>query len=183
MPTIILRDGDFGTGVTVSVDDRELFLPSRERPGTSEPLPLTAVVEMEAVSDDHSGQLKQAAKLALSGVSTLGPVGLVAGLLAVRKVKDVNFTVRLADGGHFLATTDAVTYAELHAAWQSGRNPAGGANHADDRVDELIAKYVQAREPSPTAPAAPPAAAPATPEGSAAQPAAPSRPTFGRRRA
>ena len=90
MAEITLKDGDFGGDVSVTVGEEALYLPDKARPGLNEMVPLTAIAEIEALSDDRSGQLKHAAKLGVRGFLTTGnPLGLAAGVLAVTKVKDV----------------------------------------------------------------------------------------------
>ena len=50
------------------------------------------------------------------GAALLGPVGLLAGLLAGGRGKEVTFVARLKDGRKFLATTDAGSYKKIAAA-------------------------------------------------------------------
>jgi len=193
MATITLTDGDFGSG-PANIGEEELFLPDRTRPGMVELVPLTAIDTVEAISNDRSGQFTAAAKASARGFSMFGPVGLAAGVFAVRKVKNVNFSVKLKDGRQFKATTDAITYAALGAARVSGRMSAEDEEAADARADEVIAKYLKETKDAPAAPSgATPAASPsaAAPSPAAAQPAAapaaepakatPQRPVFGRR--
>ena len=52
----------------------------------------------------------------LAGAALLGPVGLLAGLLAGGRGKDVTFIAQLKDGRRLMATTDAGTYKKLAAA-------------------------------------------------------------------
>ena len=187
MSTITLVSGDFGTGDPVRFDSDDFFLPDPLHPGVSMPLPLVEVSEMEAVEDDRSGQVRQALKLRARGFGAAGPVGLAMGVFAATRVKDLTFRVRFQDGRQFLATTDAATYADLHAAQISARLTVfteGGRTAADS----LIAKYLDARDsiprPAPRAPVQP--ASPAKPTVSeapaAAEPARPEPPVFGRRR-
>ncbi len=195
MATITLIAGDFGSDTSVVVGEEAFYLPDPARPGLKDLVPFTAVASVEPVSDDRSGQMKQAAKLGLRGLTTLGPVGLAASLLAVSKVKDMTFEVRLADGRRFTATADAVTYANLRAATSGRGAPAEDDEEAAARADEVIARYLrESRQPAPhTTAAAPPEPAdaetvgrpvsmPITAEDRLDVPAAPDRPVFGRRR-
>ena len=171
MATITITDGDFGSGITVLVGENEMFLPDRARPGLTEMVALASVAEIESVADDYSGRLKEAGKLALRGASVLGPIGLAASVLAVRKVKDVKFSVRLADGRSFLATADAATYATIRASFVRSK---ATSSVEDARADAVIAKYLKERQeaaaatataaPAPTAKDAEPAAVAAPPE-------------------
>ena len=87
--------------------------------------------------------MKHALKLGFRGLSTFGPFGLVAGALAVRKVKDVVFEARLSDGRRFAAKADAVTYANIRAACTSRSMIAPDADESASRADEVIAKYLK----------------------------------------
>ena len=190
MATITITDGDFGSDISARVGEDDLFLPDRARPGLTELVPLNAVAEIESIADDHSERFKAAGMLALRGASLLGPVGLAAGVLAVGKVKDVKFGVRLADGRSFRATADATTYASLRANFVRAR---GSFLVNDARADEVIEKYLKERkaaaraaladeakpEPAP-APVAPVARVASTAESSRIGPPR-ERPAFGRR--
>jgi hypothetical protein len=180
--TITLTDGDFGAGITARANEDDLFLPDRARPGLTEVVPLTAVAEIESIADDHSGRLKEAGRLAMRG-ALLGPVGLAASVLALRKPKDVSFGVRLSDGRRFVATTDAVTYATVRAAFVRCKS---SASLIDTRADQVIAKYVKERKEAARAlvleEAQPVAAVTREPEPEQRRfGAAPERPAFGRR--
>lgn len=190
MATITLKEGDFGGDVTVTVGETTLYLPDRARPGLNEAVPLTAIAEIELLSDDRSGQLKEAARLGVRGfLSTGNPLGLAAGVFAVTKVKDVDFAVRLADGRRFVAVTDARTYAEISAASRTPAVADGEDAAAAARADAVIAKYLGpdalplAPEPEPPPPAPAAAEPPAEPSRAdpSARPARPPRPVFGRR--
>lgn len=50
------------------------------------------------------------------GAALLGPVGLLAGLLAGGRGTNVTFIARFKDGSKILATTDARTYTAIQAA-------------------------------------------------------------------
>lgn len=50
------------------------------------------------------------------GATLLGPVGLLAGLVAGGRGKDVTFVAQFKDGHRFLATVDAKTYTKIQAA-------------------------------------------------------------------
>ena len=153
MATITLTDGDFGSDATVVVGDEALYLPDPRRPGLKELVPFTAIDSVESVSSDRSGQVKHALKLGFRGLGTFGPLGLAAGALAVRKVKDVVFEARLSDGRRFAAKTDAVTYANLRAACTSRSMLAPDADESASRADEVIAKYLkESGKPMPAVP-------------------------------
>ena len=185
MPTITLKDGDFGAGIEVTVGSDDLYLPDPDRPGLNMLVPLGEVVEIDALENDRSGQFSEAMSLAADGFRQNGPAGLIMGMYAASKVKDVVFSARLQDGRHFVAVTDAKTYAELHSAQVSARAAAliGGT---PSPADDIIAAYLQPLEPQPARaaertevqPLPPPATRPPEPDSVPAEPP----PTFGRRR-
>ena len=192
MATITLKQGDFGEA-TVIVGEAALYLPDKSRPGLNEMVPLTAIAEIEALSDDRSGQLKHAARLGVRGFLTTGnPLGLAAGVFAITKVKDVEFSVRLKDDRRFVATADATTFANLRAASRTVLVAQDEEAEAQARADAVIAKYLGSSalplEPRPEAKTSTMPARPETAESEPAEaadePAAgppPARRVFGRR--
>lgn len=143
MATITLKEGDFGGEAAVTVGEAALYLPDRARPGLNELVPLTAVAEIESIADDRSGQLKEAARLGVRGLLATGnPLGFAAGMMAVRKVKDVEFSVSLKDGRRFVAIADVITFANLRAACRTAHVVASEDAEAAARADAVIAKYV-----------------------------------------
>jgi hypothetical protein len=180
MATITLKDGDFGSNVTVIVGDAALYLPDKARPGLNELVPPSAIAEIEALSDDRTGQLRQAARLGARGFASFGPFGLAASVFAVGKVKDVEFAVRLKDGRRFTATTDAATYANLCAASRTVPPPAVEDAEAAARADAVLAKYI-GRDPLPLEPEPPAADGPKPPAEALSPDPPPARAVFGRR--
>lgn len=178
MPSIMLKDGDFGAGAEVTVNETEFFLPDPARPGLREVVLFTAVEDIESIEDDRSAQYREAKRLGLKGLSAAGPVGLAASVLAVRKTKTVVFSVRLKDGRGFVATADAVNYARVHGAYLSARRqPANEGGTAEERAaDAIVARYVTKSADASAHPASSPPA-----ETTSVSPT-PERPVFGRRR-
>ena len=186
MATIALKEGDFGSAEAVTVGETALYLPDRARPGLNEMVPLAAIAEIEDRGDDRSGQVKEAARLGMRGLlATANPLGLVAGVLAVGKVKDVAFSVRLKDGRGFTALADAVTLANLRAACRKALANGGEDAEAEARAEAVIAKYVGTGAlqpdplPMPERPAQNGEAAPAAQPQASVEP--PARAVFGRR--
>jgi hypothetical protein len=174
MPQINLKAGDFGTDRTVTIGEEEMYLPDPKVPGTFLTVPLSAITDVETVSDDHSGQVSEAVRLGLKGAAFLGPVGLAAGMFAMRKVEEVTFVVRLKDGRQFVATGDARIYANMRGARLTGNLSGDGA---DDRAAaDVIAKYLNEQHEPGAIPESPARLPEPSPE------EAPARPTFGRRR-
>jgi hypothetical protein len=181
MPTITLKEGDFGSEGVARFDLADLYLPDTAHPGATMLFPLSQVVEVESLRSDNTGRLQAAAKLSGKGFLTAGPVGLAAGLLAARRVPDVVFKVSLSDGRAFVASADAATFAELHAAQLAACADAGGMRTP---ADDIVEKYIQAQAEEEAAPT-PPQSSPSTPAAPAATVSGPpktDRPVFGKRR-
>ena len=186
MAAITLKSGDFGSEVSVTFGETALYLPDRAHPGLNEAVALSDVDEIDSQADDRSSQLKEAARLGVRGLLASGnPLGLAAGVFAVTKVKDVEFSVRLKDGRSFVAVADAATLANLRGACHAARSSSTQEDEAAARADAVIAKYIGRDalplEPLPVAPPtvdAAPASSAAPPE---PHPPAPPRRVFGRR--
>ncbi len=150
MPSVMLRDGDFGAGIEIVVNETEFILPDPARPGLREAIPFSAIADMEAIADDRSGQYREALRLGLKGFRAAGPVGLAAGLLAVSKPKSTVFRVRTGDGRGFVAVADAATYAQVHGYFYAARNqPARAADTAEERAaDAIVSRYMAQRTES-----------------------------------
>jgi hypothetical protein len=178
MPSIMLKDGDFGAAAEVTVNETEFFLPDPARPGLREVVPFSAVEGIDTVADDRSAQYREAMRLGFKGLSVAGPIGLAASVLAVRKPKTVVFSVRLKDGRSFVATAEAANYARIHGAYLSARRqPANEGETAEERAaDAIVARYM-----TKSADVASHAARPPLPESASAF-NTPPRPVFGRRR-
>ena len=185
MATITLKAGDFGGEASVTVGETALYLPDLSHPGLNEAVAVSNIVEIETLSDNRSSQVKDVARLGVRGfLATGNPLGLAAGVFAVTKAKDVEFSVRLEDGRSFVAVGNATTLANLRAACLAARTGTGQEDEAAARADAVIAKYIGrdgvplqpvTNAPS-TADAASAAHAPADPD-----PVAPPRRVFGRR--
>ena len=68
MPSIMLKDGDFGAGAEVTVNETEFFLPDPARPGLREVVLFTAVEDIESIEDDRSAQYREAKRLGLDTI-------------------------------------------------------------------------------------------------------------------
>ncbi len=184
MAAITLKRGDFGSEVSVTVGETAIYLPDRGHPGLNEAVALSDVIKIEALTDDHSSQLKEAARVGVRGFLASGnPLGLAAGVFAVTKVKDVEFAVRLKDGRSFVAVANAATLANLRAACLSARTVSTQDDEAAARADAVIAKYVGngALPLEPLAAAAPAVDAASPPSPLEPDPVTPPRRVFGRR--
>lgn len=75
-----------------------------------------SVAELEKATEDAVKRIGGTVGWGVAGAVLLGPVGLLAGLLAGGRGKDVTFVAQLRDGRRLLATTDAKTYTQMQAA-------------------------------------------------------------------
>lgn len=78
-----------------------------------------SVAELEAVetaSEESVKRIGGTVGWGVAGAALLGPVGLLAGLLAGGRGTDVTFVAKFKDGRKMLATTDSKTYTKLAAA-------------------------------------------------------------------
>lgn len=77
---------------------------------------LSELDEIDKASEESVKRLGGTVGWGVVGAALLGPVGLLAGLLAGGKGTDVTFVAKLKDGRKFLATTDAKTFTKLQAS-------------------------------------------------------------------
>lgn len=82
----------------------------REKVGTDQ------IEELEAASEENVKRLGGTVGWGIAGGVLLGPVGLLAGLIAGGRGKDVTFVCKLKDGRKFMATAPSDVYTKLLAA-------------------------------------------------------------------
>lgn len=87
-----------------------------------EAIPLAELDEVEVASEESVKRLGGTLGWGAVGAVLLGPVGLLAGLLAGGNGKNVTFVCRLKDGRRFLATATAKQFTELRARTFSRSN-------------------------------------------------------------
>ncbi len=83
--------------------------------GKSETLSTDDIDEIAPGSEENVKRLGGTVGWGVVGAAVLGPVGLLAGLLAGGRGKDVTFVLKMKDGRKMLATTDAKTFTKLQA--------------------------------------------------------------------
>ena len=66
----------------------------------------TDIKSVEIVTEENKKRILGTAAWATAGIMTLGPVGLLAGLLLGGKGKDITFVCHFTDGKKILATTN-----------------------------------------------------------------------------
>ena len=81
-----------------------------------EKIPIAEVGDIEVATEDSVKKLGGAVGWGIAGGVLLGPVGLLAGLLAGGRQKTVTFVCRLQDGRKFMGTTDSKTWKAILAA-------------------------------------------------------------------
>lgn len=74
------------------------------------------LVSIEVATEDNVKRLGGTIGWGAVGAALLGPVGLLAGLLAGGRGKDVTFVAVFKDGRKILATTDSKSFTQMKAA-------------------------------------------------------------------
>ena len=107
--------GDFKKGKDHQFLKNKLVM---KRPGKffRENIKLNQIETVEIASEDAVKRIGGTVGWGIAGGLVLGPVGLLAGLLAGGKGKNVTFVCQLKDGRKFLATASSKIYTGLTAA-------------------------------------------------------------------
>lgn len=71
--------------------------------------------EIAPASEENVKRLGGTVGWGIVGATLLGPVGLLAGLVAGGRGKDVTFVAKFKDGRKLLGTTDSKTFTKLSA--------------------------------------------------------------------
>lgn len=74
------------------------------------------IANVTALSQENAGSILGAAGWGLLGDALLGPVGLLAGVVAGAQSTKVTFVCTFKDGRKFLGQTDSDTYNKMFAA-------------------------------------------------------------------
>lgn len=74
------------------------------------------VDEIAEASEENVKRLGGTVGWGIAGAALLGPVGLLAGLIAGGRGKNVTFICKFGDGKKFLGTTDSKTYTKIVAS-------------------------------------------------------------------
>ena len=93
-----------------------LFLLKKRGKFSREKIGVDQIDSLEIASEENVKRLEGTIGWGVAGGLLLGPVGLLAGLLAGGKSKDVTFICKFKDGRKFLATAPAKVYTEIMAA-------------------------------------------------------------------
>jgi hypothetical protein len=76
-------------------------------------IPATEISELEQASEEAVKRLGGTVGWGLVGGVLLGPVGLLAGLLAGGRGNDVTFVCKFKDGRKFMGTMDSKAYTKM----------------------------------------------------------------------
>ncbi len=117
MARIEVHAGDFLPGNNPGAYQLgSLVLRTEAHKWVGESIPVTEIETIETASEESVKRLGGTVGWGLVGGALLGPVGLLAGLLAGGRGKDVTFVAKFKDGRKLLATTDNKTFTALQAA-------------------------------------------------------------------
>lgn len=95
---------------------RGQFIMKRPKGFFREKISVNEVEVVEVASEEAVKRIAGTIGWGVAGAVLLGPVGLLAGLLAGGVGKDVTFVCKFKDGRKFLATAPSKIFVELQAA-------------------------------------------------------------------
>ncbi|BAK66892.1 conserved hypothetical protein [Sphingobium sp. SYK-6] len=84
--------------------------------GGFEGIPASQLQSIEQATEEAVKRVGGTVGWGIVGATLLGPVGLLAGLLAGGRGKDVTFVAVFKDGRKFLGTTDSKAFVKMKAA-------------------------------------------------------------------
>ncbi len=118
MAKLKVHAGDFSTGKNSQILNG-IFLMDTGKTGWLgvkwEKIPATELAEIDVASEENVKLLGGTVGWGLAGAVLLGPVGLLAGLLAGGRGKEVTFVAKFKDGRRLLASAPAKTFTALQA--------------------------------------------------------------------
>ena len=79
-------------------------------------IPASELESVEVATEEKVKKVAGTVGWGVAGAVLLGPVGLLAGLLAGGNKKEITFIAVFKDGRKMLATTDSKTFTKLQAA-------------------------------------------------------------------
>ena len=115
MTKIVVHAGDWGKGKG-QFSFGALALPKPNSPWSFEGVSLASLSSVEVATEEAVKRVGGTIGWGAVGAVILGPVGLLAGLIAGGRGKDVTFVAEFKDGRKLLATTDSKTFTKLKAA-------------------------------------------------------------------
>lgn len=118
MAKLNVHAGDFPTGKN-SQFLNGIFLMDTGRTGWLgvkwEKIPAAELAEIEVATEENVKRLGGTVGWGVAGAVLLGPLGLLAGLLAGGRGKDITFVAKFKDGRKMLATASSKTFIALQA--------------------------------------------------------------------
>jgi hypothetical protein len=116
MAKINLHAGDFKKGSGSSFIFGNFNMLTEKHPWGGESISLKRLASIEVASEDRVKKVVGTVGWGAVGALALGPLGLLAGVLAGGNKKEVTFIAEFKDGRKLLATTDSKTFTTLKAA-------------------------------------------------------------------
>lgn len=114
MSKVTIHAGDFLPGKG-EFSSGSFMLKTEARSFMGEIIPVKQLASVEIASEENVK--KMLGTIGWGAVGALfGPIGLLAGVLAGGRKKEVTFTAKFKDGRKLLATTDGDTFIKLQAA-------------------------------------------------------------------
>lgn len=117
MAAIKIHAGDFPQG-SAGTNFGVITMPWKKGDGLlgGENIRFDQIESLEIASEESVKKLGGTVGWGVVGATLLGPVGLLAGLLAGGKKNEVTFVCKFKDGRKMLATTDSKTFTKMQAA-------------------------------------------------------------------
>lgn len=115
MAKIKIHAGDFLSGEG-QFSFGKLVLKTKAHRFLGETIPAAALETVEIATEESVKRLGGTIGWGIAGGVLLGPVGLLAGLLAGGRKKEITFVAKFKDGRRLLGTTDSKTFTALQAA-------------------------------------------------------------------
>lgn len=121
MSRITIHAGDFHAGKESRFNGTWLLAETGKRSAFFgvpkwEKIPPDQFEALEVATEESVKRLGGTIGWGAAGAVILGPVGLLAGLLAGGRGKKITFVLRLKDGRKMLASTDSKTFTKMQAA-------------------------------------------------------------------
>lgn len=116
MSKIKIHAGDFPRG-KASFAFSSITFPWKAGDGFGgESVSLSELAEVDQASEASVKRIGGTVGWGVVGAAVLGPLGMLAGLVAGGKGQDITFVAKLKDSRKFLATADSKTFNKLKAA-------------------------------------------------------------------
>lgn len=115
MAKIKIHAGDFLEGDSF-FNSGILQLRTAEHSFIGEKIFLNSLESVEVASEESMKKMAGTIGWGAVGAIAFGPIGLLAGVLAGGRKKEVTFAAKFKDGRKMLATTDSGTFIKLQAA-------------------------------------------------------------------